>query len=67
MFLAIIKDNLSKEINKIAIDICFMLSNMIANDTVTTKSVLIEGAVINNLLIIDGFFPNFEVTISLYL
>lgn len=61
MILNMIINNVSKKITLIAIDICFMLSNMVSNDTETTKVVLYEKALIPNLLKIDNFFPNYEV------
>ena len=61
MILNMIINNVSKKITLIAIDICFMLSNMVSNDTETTKVVLYEKALIPNLLKIDTFFPNYEV------
>ena len=61
MILDMIINNVSKKITLIAIDICFMLSNMVSNDTETTKVVLYEKALIPNLLKIDNFFPNYEV------
>jgi hypothetical protein len=56
-------ENLSKEINKIAIEISFMLSNAVYNDIESTIKVLIQDQILDNLLRIDSFFESYEVII----
>ena len=52
--------------NKIAIDICFMLSNMILYDTRVAQEILKnENKIVENVMIIDQFFMNFEVNLCL--
>jgi hypothetical protein len=63
LILEILIENLSKEINKIAIEISFMLSNAVYNDTDSTIKVLVQDQILENLLKIDSFFESYEVII----
>ena len=58
--LEVVKENFSKEINKIAIEVCFMLMNMVSDNCDVAMKIISQN-LFGDLLEIDCFFQTYEV------